>query len=374
MTPLRGHHSPEFAPLAKAFADMVARGEERGAIAVVRNGEVLVDLCGGLADPRSGRPWLPDTRACCFSLSKAVLSVLALRLIGQGVLHPDDPVARHWPEFAAAGKETITLADVMTHRAGLPAVSGDVRPGDLYDWDRMVGLLAASHPVVPPKSAPAYHNMTYGHLLGETLRRAAGAASLSDLLQDALCTHLNADVRLGLSPEEAAEAAHLTQEGNIDPMAVLDGPDDTIFARSMRFFARDEDFNTLRWRKAVIGSGSGHATALGLARIIGETVRHEGGLLDHPTRQLAAIERVRSDGPDPVLGIPMRFSLGLELSTPPALDFGPRPDIIGHWGAGGATALADPQSGLSFAYVTGHMAPGLRSSDRARRLIHTIFA
>jgi CubicO group peptidase (beta-lactamase class C family) len=369
---ISGHHSPDFSALAAVFADMVASGEERGAIAVVRDGETLVDLCGGAGDPRNGRPWQADTRACCFSVGKGVLSILALRLIGRGLLDPSQPVASVWPEFAAAGKGAITLCDVMTHRAGLPAVSGPVVPGDLYDWDRMVELLAASAPVVPARSEPVYHNMTYGHLLGEILRRAAGAATLSDLLQADLCAPLQADFRLGLTPEEAALAAHLTQQDGGDPMAVLDGPDDTLFARSMRFFARDEDFNSTRWRRAVIGAGSGHATALGLARIYGETVR-AGGLLADDARRLAATEQARSTGPDPILGMPMRFSLGLELSTPPALDFGPSERIIGHWGAGGATALADPQTGLSFGYVTGNMAPGLRSSDRARRLIGALF-
>lgn len=209
----------------------------------------------------------------------------------------------------------------MTHRAGLPAVSGPVVPGDLYDWDRMVELLAASAPVVPARSEPVYHNMTYGHLLGEILRRAAGAATLSDLLQADLCAPLQADFRLGLTPEEAALAAHLTQQDGGDPMAVLDGPDDTLFARSMRFFA-GMDFNSTRWRRAVIGAGSGHATALGLARIYGETVR-AGGLLADDARRLAATEQARSTGPDPILGMPMRFSLGLELSTPPGAGFRP---------------------------------------------------
>jgi CubicO group peptidase (beta-lactamase class C family) len=340
----------------------------------MRDGETLLNLCGGLADPRDGRPWLPDTRACCFSVSKGVLSILALRLIDQGLLSPEHRVAALWPEFAAEGKGTITLADVMTHRAGLPAVSGAVTPGDLYDWDRMVELLAASRPTVTPMAAPAYHNMTYGHLLGEILRRATGSASLPDLLYRELCAPLDADFRIGLDAETIAVAAHLTQEDGSDPMAVLDGPDDTIFAASMRFFARDEDFNTTRWRGSVIGSGSGHATALGLARIYGEIVRTKGGLLGPEAQSLALNERARTEGRDPVMGIPMRFSLGLELSTPPELDFGPHPAIVGHWGAGGATALADPRSGVSFGYVTGNMAPGLGSSDRARRLIRAVFA
>lgn len=364
---VEGEFLPDLLPLAQTFGDMVAAGEERGAIAVMRGDRVLLHLWGGLADPLTGRRWSAGTRACCFSVSKGVLSILAHILMTRGLFGPDQPVCSLWPEFAAEGKADITIADVLTHRAGLPAVSGQVRQGDLYDWSRMVELLAASRPVVPHRAVPVYHNMTYGHLLGEILLRATGAASISALVRQEFGT----EFVLGMTTAEAETAARLGSEGDPDMMAVLDRPPQTVFDHSMQFFHRDEDFNTARWRTAAIGSGSGHATALGLARIFAELV-HDGSL--SPGRRAAAsTEAARSEGVDPVMGIPMRFSQGLELSGPPWLDFGPDPGIIGHWGAGGATALADPRSGLSFGYVTGHMAPGFGSSQRGRRLVAALF-
>ncbi len=159
------------AALADLFTAEVTAGRERGALCVMRHGETLLDLYGGAAS--TGQPWRPDTLACCFSVTKGVLSLLAHRLIDDGTLSPEIRVADLWPAFSANGKAHITLAQVLTHRAGLPAVSQTVHRGDLYDFATMTAHLAASAPVVPLEGPPVYHNMTYGHLLGEILARAA---------------------------------------------------------------------------------------------------------------------------------------------------------------------------------------------------------
>jgi CubicO group peptidase (beta-lactamase class C family) len=370
--PVQGRWDASFTPLVEAWAGCVRDGLDRGHIAVAIDGQVVVDAWGGLADPVSGRAWAADTLACCFSVTKAVLALLAQRLVDAGQLDLERPVASYWPEFGAAGKATITVLDVLTHRAGLPAVSLPVRPGSLYDWQAMTAMLAASAPVVPARGHPVYHNMTFGHLLGEVLVRATGAASLPDLLRDRLTGPLGVDFALGLTPAQAARAAHLTQANGQPALAGLDPRSEDLFQRSMRFFPADEDFNSAAWRGAVVGSGSGHATARALALLLGQLVWPRSVL--SPARQRAARSlAATSDGPDPIMGIPMRYAQGFELSTPPGLDFGPNPATVGHWGAGGAMAFADPARGLSFGYVTGHMAPGAGSSDRSRRLVAALY-
>ncbi|MEQ1950124.1 serine hydrolase domain-containing protein [Mesorhizobium sp. CN2-181] len=351
---------------------MVAAGEERGGIAVAIDGEIVVDVAGGAADPASGADWQPDTLACCFSVTKGVLSILAHRLIDKGVFELGMPVASYWPEFAQAGKADITVLDVLTHRAGLPAVSVPVRPGSLYDWDVMTGMLAASQPVVPPRGNPVYHNMTYGHLLGETMRRAASATSLTSLLTAELLGPLGADFALGMTSGQAERAARITQETGRQPLDGIDFGSDDLFQRSMRFFSADEDFNSPQWRAAAIGSGSGHGTAKSIALIFGQLVGRSSLLT--PDRQLAArAEQASSDGCDPVMSIPIRYGQGLELSGPPWLDFGPNSTSVGHWGAGGAIGFADPSPRLSFGYVTASMAPGFGSSPRSRRLVEALY-
>ncbi len=364
--PLEGRYDPAFTRVAERFAASVAAGEERGALALRIGGRAVLDLHGGAADPASGAPWRADSLACCFSVTKGVFALLAHVLIDRGRLDLAAPVARYWPGFAAAGKAEVSVDDMLTHRAGLPAVAQAVPEGVLYDAPAMEAALAVSPPVLAP-GTPAYHNMTYGHLLGGLMARAAGAPAAA-LIASEIAGPLGADFRIGLSALEAARAVHLTQD---DPGALwraLDEAPHTLFARSMRFFARGEDFNSARWRGAVIGSGSGHATAAAIARIYEQFVL-PGGLLSGERRAALAAERWRSEAEDPVLGIPIRMAQGLELSCPPALDFGPSPCALGYWGAGGAQGFADPDSGLAFGYVTGRMDPAMGSSPRARALV-----
>lgn len=363
---ISGQWEPGFAPLVEAFAAEVERGKEHGALCVMTDGVARVEVFGGAAAP--GQPWRADTLACCFSVTKGVLSLLAHLMIDEGTLGLGDPIAKHWPEFAAAGKGELTVLAALTHRIGLPAVSGPAERGMLYDWEAMTAALAASAPVVPAGAAPVYHNMTYGYLLGEILCRASGVRPLSCLIERKLTGPLGADFHLGL-PEAASTRAAQLRQADPDALfgALADAPE-SLFARSMAFFAQGEDFNSDAWRRAEIGSGNGHATSRAIATLYGQYVWPDGVLSDD-RRRAARSFQAASDGPDPILGMPIAYAQGIELSRPPALDFGPNPEAVGHWGAGGATGFADPASGLAFGYVTGVMSEAMGSSARARRYV-----
>lgn len=361
---MQGQADPAFQRVAQVFADLLAQGEV-GGVCLRLDGRTVVNLWGGPG-------WRADSLACIFSVTKGVLSILAHRLIDRGLIAPDDPVARHWPAFSAQGKGAITVMDVLTHRAGLPAVSGAVARGDLYDWDRMTGHLAASAPVVPPQRAPVYHNMTYGHLLGEILCRATGVRPLGALLAAELTGPLVGDLVLGLSPADQARVVPVRQDDLAALFRALDAEPGSLFARSMAFFGRGEDFNSARWRGACIGSGSGHATAEGIARVYEALL--SGDRLSPERRRAARQRMAESAGADPILGVPLRYAQGFELSRPPGIDLGPGVATVGHWGAGGATGFADADAGLAFGYVTAQMAPGMGSSDRARALIAAAYA
>lgn len=366
-----GTCDPAFSALGACFAELV-REKERGAVAVrTRHGSV-VDLRAGPVDPVRPEQWAPDTLACCFSVTKGVCSLGAHALIDQGRLDPDWPVARLWPEFSAGGKSHITVGDLLTHRAGLPAVSTHVSAGDLYDAVRMRAHLAASEPVVPPRVAPVYHNMTYGYLVGEILCRASGHRDLRTALRQLVSAPLGADFAIGLTANEQARCATLVQDDPDALQALLQSDTGTLLARSMAFFAQDEDFNSARWRSAQIGSGSGHATADALARLYGALI-FDNEVLSTQRQREARTLRAQSAGLDPVMEIAIRYGEGFELSNPPWLDFGPGDATVGHWGAGGATALADPDAGVVFAYVTGNMSSGFGSSARCRSLVAALY-
>jgi CubicO group peptidase (beta-lactamase class C family) len=371
--PLRSRAGPALAAVADRFGEAVTEGRGRGALAVRPHGRWVADLRGGAANPAPGAPWRERTLACAFSVTKGVLAILAQRLVADGRLDPAAPVARLWPEFADGGKAAVTVAEVLTHRAGLPWVAGPVTPGDLYHPGRMAALLAAAPPVVPRGGAPVYHSMTFGHLPGEVPCRAAGVRPLGRPVARELAGPLGADLHLCLGPAEEARRARPVQEDPGGPFRGLAGAPGGAFARSMAFFDTGADCNGPRWRRAGIGSGSGHGTARAIAQIFAQVIE-PGGLLPSERQEALTAELVRGDGPDPVLGVPCRFSEGLELSTPPGSDFGPSPRPAGYWGAGGATGFADPEAGLAFADVTGEMAAGFGSSPRAHGYVAALYA
>ena len=368
----QGHCDARFSALADRFESLLASGAEPGgAIAVIADGRLVVDLWGGMQDRETGTPWREDTLACCFSVTKGVLSLLALRLAEQGRLDLDARVADLWPDFEAGGKGAVTVGDIMRHRSGLPAVSPDFQESDLYHWPTMTGALAASSPTAPLDGPPVYQNMTYGYLLGEVLRRA-GNAPLPALIAAELTGPLDADFHIALDDSATGRCATLSQD---DPSglfrAIAEAPD-SLFARSMAGFDRRETFNTSRWRRASIGSGSGHATARAIARLYHQLIARDG-LIGPSLQALARQETGRSEGDDPILSVPIRYGTGFELSLPPSLDFGPNPSTAGYWGAGGALGFADPHAGLAFGYVTSHMAPELGCSARGRALVAALY-
>ncbi len=143
---LHGTTTPRFASVADAFARNFAEGREIGAaVAVHVDGELVVDLHAGVADPTTGREWADDTLQCVFSSSKAIVGLAIAMLVDRGVLDYDEPIATYWPEFAQHGKETITLRDVLCHRAGLPLIDDPLTRDDLADLDRLADAPRSSN-------------------------------------------------------------------------------------------------------------------------------------------------------------------------------------------------------------------------------------
>ena len=170
--------SPEtlaaFAPVTTAFQRLLGDGPGGGALVVRLRGETVVNLCTGSADRAGTRPWTPATLAISFSTTKGAASTVIHRLVERGLLGYDDPVAAHWPEFAAGGKGAITVRELLTHRAGLSSVQAIAgRAEEMLDHLAMEERLAA-RAVHAPTSRSAYHAITYGWLLSGLARRVTG--------------------------------------------------------------------------------------------------------------------------------------------------------------------------------------------------------
>ena len=201
--PVTGTCDPRFASVRDEFArNFAERGEVGASVCVIVGGMTVVDLAGGWSDQGCLEPWQPDTLVDFYSVGKAFLAVLALQLVDAGLIGLDDPVASVWPEFAAGGKEGATLRHALCHRAAVPAIREPLTNDDLWDWGRMTGALAATEAWWEPGTRHAYHTNTYGHLIGEVVRRVSGETCRRRLA--GLTGPLGADVYVGVPPEGAA--------------------------------------------------------------------------------------------------------------------------------------------------------------------------
>lgn len=361
--PIGGTCDPRFATVGEAFATNFAeRGEVGAAVCVVAGGRTVVDLWGGWADADRTRPWRADTLVNVFSVGKGLAALCCARLGAAGLLEVDDPVARVWPAFARAGKEGVTVAQVLSHRAGLPAVRRRLPPGAMLDHRRMTAALADQAPWWEPGTAHGYHTNTFGFLVGEVVRRVDGR-TLGTMLRQDVAGPLGADVHVGLPDTEHHRVAEFLWDLEPPPEAEPEGLTDDQLMEYNGYFnpsglSGAGVVNTPEWRRAELPSTNAHASARGVARVYqalagwGRLGRVE--VVDRGT--LEAFTAERSSGPDLVLHRPSRFGLGFQL-TQPERPLGPGARAFGHFGAGGSLGFCDPDAGLAFAYVMNAMGP-----------------
>ena len=367
-TEIHGSCAAGFEPVREAFEENFAqRGEIGASVAVLKDGQQVVNLWAGWADPAKTRPWQQDTLTNVWSTTKAMTSLCAHILIDRGELDPDAPVARYWPEFAAGGKAAIPVRWIMSHRAGLSGLTVPVSVEDYYDWDKITALLAAQEPLWEPGTATGYHAITFGYLVGEVVRRITGQ-SLGVFFGSEVAGPLGADFHIGLpdselgrcsdlqgvrpSEDEQAAIAQAYAKAHPAAMAALTNP-----------ALSGDEANAADWRMAEIPAANGHGTASALGTVLGALVDGSDRLVSAETLKTACAGQGRFT--DLVLGFPLEFGLGYALSGPEH-HYGPNPAAFGHDGFGGSAACADPESGLAIAYVMNRM--GMNLSDDPRKM------
>ncbi len=385
MLTIDGHCEPRFTAVREEFfRNFTERGDVGAAVCVYLDGVRVVDCWGGHADAARSRPWTADTIVSVASTSKGMVALCAHMLAERGKLDLDAPVDRYWPEFAQAGKQDIPVRWLLSHRAGLPAIRRMLPAEALFDWSTMTAALAESAPWWTPGGRHGYHAITYGHLVGEVIRRVDGR-SVGAFLRDEVTGPLRADFFIGVP--EAADARAATVLPPPPPVAGESTIWDTILADpesvSGRTFLnppRTADLvNTRAWRAAEIPAANGHTSARGVARVYAALAR--GGELDS-VRLLtpATIDRAiveQSSGVDAVLTLPTRFATGFMLGLPGGLfECGPGRRSFGHPGRGGSIGFADPDARLAVGYVTNQYLTGTaRHPDRrVASLVDAVYA
>ena len=209
MTEIHGHTATGFEKVADAFRSNFEVFPELGAsFALYADGELKVDLWGGVADKATGRAWDEETLQLVFSTTKGAAAICVARLVEAGKLSYSDTVASHWPEFAANGKSDITVAQMMSHQAGLAWVEAPLTIDDLLAVDPIVAALAAQTPLWEPGSTHGYHALTYGWLAGELVRRVDGR-TIGQYFADEVAGPLGLDFWIGLPESEEARVSTL---------------------------------------------------------------------------------------------------------------------------------------------------------------------
>lgn len=351
--------APGFEPVARAFFRLVSGRSGGGALVVRRHGETVADLTVGWADRARTRHWTPDTLALSFSTTKGIASTVVHRLAERGLLGYDDPVAQHWPEFAAGGKERVTVRELLSHRAGLysvRAVAGGA--DDLLDHLLMEERLAA-RAVRAPTERSGYHAITYGWLVAGLVRRVSGGKGLAELTRTEIAEPLGLDgIHIGV-PEHARElvaqpvGSGLRQAASIERAVLLPLSRRVGFTRAFvealiapGFHEVFEGSAPSIWTTEM-PAVNGALSADSLARMYGELATGGGRLLSPET--VEELGRVQVRTRDMVLGLPMRWRLGYHQA------FGTGREAsraFGHYGYGGSGGWADPETGVSLGFVT----------------------
>lgn len=357
--------APRFSAVKDAFAANFAAGEELGArFTLVEAGEVVVDLYGGYAD--RARTHLYDERTVTpiFSISKAIAALLLARLVDAGTLSYDQTVATIWPEFAQAGKERITVGQVLSHQAGLSGFSCSVGAAEWCDWDAICTRLAAMPPLWPPGTASGYHPLTFGYLAGEIFRRIDGRTMAAALRED-IAMPFGLDLWLRRPADGEAALAELALADGLPRLADMSAAK-LAAIRPFWHFAINGGFDMLM--QSDNPGATGHATALALARLMGALA--DDGKLDGatilPPASIIAATRFRAQGEDLVLPAEMGWAAGF-MRNPPNYYLGPGEAAFGHAGWGGSCAFADPERRLGGAYLMNKQGANLVGDERAGR-------
>jgi CubicO group peptidase (beta-lactamase class C family) len=370
--PIRGLCPPKFAAVRAAFEANFRDGLELGArFAFAVEGEIVVDLIGGWADRAQTRPFAEDTLTPVFSTTKAIASFMIARLVDQGRLRYDQRVTEIWPQFGQAGKDRLTVEQVLSHQAGLCGLPGPMDPADWFDWDGVCARLAAMAPLWPPGTASGYHPVTFGYLAGELFRRADGR-KLGMALREDIAGPLGLDLWIGLPASEDDRVAEVRRPPAMPDLGPMTEPKRLAFLTK---WASPGGRGEAAWRRAEIPSANGHATAPALALLMA-ALASDGdlGVSRVLSPGLAAeTGRERIAGEDLVLPYKMSWGAGF-IRNEGLWIYGPGRQTFGHSGWGGSCAFADPERGVSGAYVMNRQSAELIADARARRLIEAAYA
>ena len=365
-----------FEPVREAFEENFrSRGELGAAFAVHRGGELVLDLWGGVTTADGGEPYTDRTLQMVASATKGAMAICVLRLVEAGKVDPDEPMATYWPEFGAAGKDGVSVADALAHRAGVPYLDRPLDLDAIEAWHPPAEALAAQAPAWEPGTRHGYHALTHAWLVGELIRRVDGR-SPGRYFAEEVAEPLGLDLHVGL-PE--------SEHGRVAPLRLAERPEgeppDEFTARMLdptsiafrAFFVASGLFGWINdpqlWRSE-LPSANGMGTAHSLARMYAACLGEVDGVRLLGSETLERATAVAAAGVDEVTGYETRYGLGFQLPFP----FRPMagPGSFGHYGLGGSVGFADQRRGLAFGYSVNQMGPATPADARSVALVEAV--
>ena len=394
---VEGYCDPSFNSVKALFQKSFNSGFEFGAaIAVEIEEEMVIDLWGGKISKNSEDTWKEDTLVNVFSTTKGMVAICFLKLLEEGLVNLDDPVTKYWPEFGQGGKEAIPVRFLLCHKSGLCGIKKELPEGAWTNWNLIVSSLAEQEPWWEPGTQHGYHALTYGHLVGELVKRVSGQ-TIGEYFKKNIQEPLDVDFWIGLSDDKFDRVTDILKAKTplIDFfMPILKRiPQMSFYPPYLKILLNFFDPNTAQgsafsnppfdvvhanskaWRNAEIPAANGHATARALAKVYG--VLANGGSRDgvHILNP-ETIEKARSveaEGKDLVLAnIQSKFGLGFMLGTE-HISMGPGESSFGHGGAGGSLAFADPDNKISLGFTMNQMHPGITAWKTANDIASLVY-
>jgi CubicO group peptidase (beta-lactamase class C family) len=369
-----GWVAPGFGGIADAFIANFDAGLEIGAaFSVVREGELVVDLWGGMADRSRSVPWGEDTLQLIFSGTKGLVATCILICVERGLLDLEAPVARYWPEY---GKGHVRVRDVVSHTARLPGVDEETSVDNLLDTVAMAARLARQQPSDDPRAELCYHALTYGWLCGELVRRVTGM-SIGRFFAAEIAGPLELEIWIGLPEVQSHRVSTLEMApdwGVGMPFLQADALEHDRLIRSIWgnppvLTGPSHLWNTQRFRAAEIPGANAIGAARSIARLYDRLACGGAPILTSHTIALGT--STLSDGLDAVHGARRRSGVGFQLQTE-RLHLGPPLNAFGHDGAGGGHHGAWPDQRVGFSYAMNLMRDDGGQDPRAANLLRAL--
>ncbi|MBL4870305.1 MAG: beta-lactamase family protein [Robiginitomaculum sp.] len=369
---IKGHVADDFGAVKMAFEANFNEGLEAGAgFCVYKDGELIVDLIGGTKDRKQEQHWQADTLVPVFSTTKAVAALVIAWLYDTARLDYNQTVASLWPEFGQHGKDELTIAQALSHQAGLSGITEPMQPKDWFDWEGMCSRLAAQKPIWEPGTASGYHPVTYGFLAGEIARLAdAKHRTLGTILREEFCAPNDIDFFIGTPEDEHGRCADLHKPRSMSDLGEINEATKAAFLNP---WSSPGGRGTAAWREFEFAGANGHGTAKAVARLMQLALDgHIGDTQILGENTLYEMSRPRISGPNLVLPFDLTIACGFMVNSPNQF-YGPNTSTIGHSGWGGSCAFADPITGITCAYVMNKQSNILIGDPRPMKLIAALY-